>query len=53
MNTTNKVHKEDFHLISMGRSFQRKMRRKGFSTKCEIVGSASTGYGAVIHYWEK
>lgn len=41
---------EQFHLISMAQSFQRKMQRKGYRTKREIVGTPVTGYGAVIHY---
>ena len=45
--------KEEFHLISMAQSFQRKKQREGFRTKREIVGDPVHGYGAVIHYWPK
>lgn len=44
---------EHFHLISMARSFQRKMQRKGYNTKCIIVGSPQHGYGADLKYWKK
>jgi hypothetical protein len=44
---------EPFHLISMAQAFQRKMQRKGYRTKREIVGNPVNGYGAVIHYGER
>ncbi len=43
---------ESFHLISMGRSFQRKMQRQGNRTRCEITGTPVHGYGCIIHYWK-
>lgn len=47
------AHSEPFHLISMAQAFQRKMQRKGYRTKREIVGNAVHGYGAVIHYEQR
>lgn len=48
-----KRNKEEFHLISEAQNFQRKMQRKGYSTKRKIVGTPQTGYGAEIHFWKK
>lgn len=42
---------EHFHLISMGRAYQRAQRRKGYRTRATITGSAHTGYGIDVTTW--
>lgn len=43
---------ERFHLISMGRAFQRRVRRQGHRTSAKIEGSPVTGYGIAVTFWK-
>lgn len=43
---------EHFHLISMGRAFQRKVRRQGHRTSAKVVGTPVTGYGLDVTFWK-
>jgi len=43
---------EHFHLISVGRSFQRKVRRQGHRTSAKVVGSPVVGYGLDVTFWK-
>lgn len=47
------VSTEHFHLISMGRSFQRKMQRQGYATRSTVEGSPANGYGLKVTYWKR
>jgi hypothetical protein len=44
---------KEFYFIDDAKKEQRKLQKKGFKTKIEIVGTPEHGYGAIIHYKKK